>query len=138
MGSWLEGPPRDEDYVPGSDLGLPATGPGSVAGFWPRVGSLFVDWALCAIVAALAFHNAPGMNLLLFGLLNVVLLTLFGTTLGQLVFRLRVTPVSGRSPMLVRTLVRTLLLMLVLPGIIWNRNRQPVHDVAAGTAVVRV
>ena len=44
--------------------------------------------------------------------------------------------VSGRSPMLLRAAVRTALMLLVLPAVVWNRDGQPLHDAAAGTAVV--
>ena len=50
--------------------------------------------------------------------------------------RVRVVPVSGRSPMLLRAVVRTALMLLVLPAVVWNRDTQPLHDVVAGTAVV--
>ena len=43
----------------------------------------------------------------------------------------------GAKANILRALVRTALLLLVLPGVIWNRDLQPLHDVVAGTAVVR-
>ena len=41
------------------------------------------------------------------------------------------------DPVVLRAVIRTLLLLLVLPAVIWNRDRQPLHDAVAGTAVVR-
>jgi len=32
--------------------------------------------------------------------------------------------------------VRTVLMLLLLPAVVWNRDAQPLHDVVAGTAVV--
>lgn len=137
LGAWLEGPPVDDDYVPGSRLGLPADGPGSVAPFGRRVLSLLIDWGLCLLVSQLTAKGAPMATLALFAAENILLISLFGVTVGQLAMRVRVTPVAGRMPILVRILVRTVLLLLVIPAIIWNRDRQPLQDVAAATAVVR-
>ncbi|MCG7308596.1 RDD family protein [Brachybacterium sp. ACRRE] len=138
LGAWLEGPPVDEEYVPGSRLGLPAEGSGSVAPFGRRVLSLLIDWGLCLLVSQLAAKGDPMATLALFAAENIVLISLFGLTIGQFAMRLRVAPVSGRMPILVRAVLRTALLLLVAPGIIWNRDRQPLHDVAAATAVVRI
>ena len=35
-------------------------------------------------------------------------------------------------------LVRTVLMLLLLPAVVWNRDTQPLHDVVAGTAVITV
>jgi uncharacterized RDD family membrane protein YckC len=137
IGSWLEGPPAEsEDYVKGSALGLPPQGSGAVAPFWRRPLSLLVDWGLCLALSALLLGGDPLANLVLFVVLNVLFVTLFGATPGQFLLRVRVLSVSGRSPMLLRAVVRTALMLLLLPAVVWNRDGQPLHDVAAGTAVV--
>jgi uncharacterized RDD family membrane protein YckC len=138
LGAWLEGPPVDEEYVPGARLGLPADGPGSVAPFGRRLLSLLIDWALCLLVSHLFTGGDPLMTLGLFAIENVLLISLFGITIGQFAMRVRVTPVAGRTPVLLRAVIRTALILLVVPGIIWNRDRQPLQDVAASTAVVRI
>lgn len=138
LGSWMDGAPNEEGYVKGSSLGLPAEGTGSVAPFWRRPLSLVVDWGLCLLVSALVFSGDPLANLILFVVVNVLFLSLFGATPGQFALRLRVMPVSGRSPMILRAAVRTALMLLLLPAVVWNRDSQPLHDVAAGTAVVTV
>ncbi|MFE7604678.1 RDD family protein [Brachybacterium paraconglomeratum] len=136
LGSWMDGPPGEAGYVKGSALGLPATGRGAVAPFWRRPLSLIVDWGLCVGISALLFGGDPLANLILFAAVNVLFLTLFGVTPGQFLLQVRVVPVSGRSPMLLRAVVRTVLMLLVLPAVVWNRDTQPLHDVVAGTAVV--
>ena len=138
LGSWMDGAPAEEGYVKGSGIGLPADGPGSVAPFWKRPLTLVVDWGLCMAVSALVFDGDALANLLLFVSVNVLFLTLLGATPGQFLLRLRVTPVAGGSPMILRALVRTVLMLLLLPAVVWNKDAQPLHDVAAGTAVVRL
>lgn len=138
LGSWLEGAPADEGYVRGSSIGLPPSGPGSPAPFGRRVLGLLIDWGVCAGISWFAFDYDPLITLALFAVINVLLTSLFGLTLGQLLLRIHVVPVRGRSPMVLRAIVRTVLMLLVLPAVIWNRDGQPLHDVVAGTAVVRV
>lgn len=137
LGSWMDGAPAEQGYVPGSALGLPAQGSGSAAPFGRRVLSLLLDWGLCVLVSELLLEGEPLATLLLFAATNVLLITVFGMTAAQAALRLRVVPVRGRTPLALRALVRTAALLLVLPGAIWNRDRQPLHDVVAGTAVVR-
>lgn len=137
LGSWIEGVPTDPDYVKGSGLGLPASGPGSVAPIGLRFVSYAIDWSLCLVLSLLLHDTSPALVWPLFTAMNLVLLTLFGATVGQFVLRLRVVPVTRRWPMVLRALVRTLLLLLLLPTLVWNRDGQPLQDVAAGTAVVR-
>jgi len=137
LGSWIEGAPTDPDYVKGSGLGLPASGPGSVASIGLRFVSYAIDWSLCLVASLLLHDSSPALVWPLFTAMNVVLLTLFGATAGQFVLRLRVVPVARRWPMVLRALVRTVLLLLLLPTLVWNRDGQPLQDVAAGTAVVR-
>ncbi|NMA78721.1 MAG: RDD family protein [Actinomycetales bacterium] len=138
LGSWIDGAPHEEGYVKGSAIGLPADGPGAVAPFWRRPLSTVIDWALCMLISALFLEGDALANLLLFASMNVLFLTLFGATPGQFVLRLRVMPVRGRTPMIGRAVVRTALILLLLPAVIWNRDAQPLHDAAAGTAVVTV
>lgn len=137
LGGWLDGPPRSADYVRGADLHLPPTGSGSVAPAGRRFLSLCVDYGIAAVSSALFMNYDPLGIMLIFVLVNIGFLTLFGATPGQLVAGVRTHPVRGRMPMLLRAVVRTALLSLLIPAIFWNRDLQPGHDVVAGTAVVR-
>ena len=138
LGAWIDGAPSSPDYVRGSSLGLPESGPGSVAPFWRRPLSLLVDWGLSMAVSALVFQGDALANLVLFVAVNLLFLSLFGATPGQFVLRVRVLPVRGRTPMILRALVRTGAMLLLLPALVWTKDAQPLHDVAAGTATVRV
>lgn len=138
LGSWMEGAPGDPGYVRGSALGLPADGPGAVAPIWRRLLTLIVDWALSVGIAMLLFNYHELAVLGTFVVLNLLCISLFGATPGQFLLRVRVLPVRGRSPMPLRALVRTVLILLIIPSVVWNRDAQPLQDVVAGTAVVRV
>lgn len=133
----MEGAPRDSSRTPGSAWGAPASGPGSVASVGRRFGSYAIDWALCAGLSMLLRDGSPTLVWPLFTALNVVMLSLFGATAGQFVLRVRVRPVTRRWPMVLRSVVRTLLLLLLIPALVTDRDGRPLHDVAAGTATVR-
>lgn len=82
--------------------------------------------------------------LLLSGLYVGIFQTLFSATLGQRLFRVRVSTRSGSSLSLVRAGIRTLALGLsLLPfglGFLWiafDRHKRSLHDYLAGTYVVR-
>lgn len=137
LGTWIDGPPRDDDYVRGAELGLPASGPGSVASAGRRFLSLCIDYGIAAVGSWAFLDYDPLGIMLLFILLNLAFQTLFGATPGQFAARVRTLPVRGAMPMLVRALIRTALLVLVIPAIYWNKDLQGGHDIAAGTAVVR-
>lgn len=137
LGSWMEGVPGDPEYVRGSALGLPAEGSGAVAPVWRRPLTLIVDWSLSVAIAMLFFQYHELAVLGSFILINMLFISLFGATPGQFLLRVRVLPVRGRWPMPLRAAVRTLLVLLIIPAVVWNRDAQPLQDVVAGTAVVR-
>jgi len=55
IGSWIEGPRasarRGDGGYPGSRLGMPERGPGSVARFGRRLVGILIDWAICSVIA---------------------------------------------------------------------------------------
>jgi uncharacterized RDD family membrane protein YckC len=156
-GSWREGTP--EGTSDRGDLNLPDTGPGSRAGIGRRLLALAVDWGLSLSVSAVAFpaqdpaaggpfSGAPLATLAVFGLSTAVLVALLGHTIGHRLVGIRVVRVRdlapgpdgawrARPPGVVAGVVRTLLLCLVLPAAVWDRDGRGLHDLAAGTVAVR-
>ncbi len=141
MGSWLEGPP-----VGSGGLGLPTQGPGSRAGLGRRVLALLVDWVACSLISAAFFDYHPLATLGVFAAENLVLVMLLGSTLGHRLCDLRVRRlevaqgkfpdrVLGVGP--VRALVRTVLLCLVIPAVVWDSEGRGLHDRFAGTVITR-
>lgn len=137
LGGWLSGPTAPEGYRPGARFGLPADGPGSPAPISRRILSMLVDASIAAAGNWLLLNGSQWGTTIIFLAINVVMLTLFGATLGQLLLGLRVLPVKGRSPMVLRALIRSLMMMLLIPVVISNSDRQLGHDMAAGVSVVR-
>ena len=131
-------------YV-GERLGLPPEGRGSVAGWGRRIVALFIDWIASLLVASFfageAVMQSHGweswLPLLVFWLEASVLTALVGSSFGQLVLRIAVVRLDRKPVNLLVALLRTLLICLVVPPVIYNRDRRGLHDLAAGTVTVR-
>jgi uncharacterized RDD family membrane protein YckC len=132
----------------GARLGLPEQGPGSLATTGQRLGAFLVDAIASGLVAALfvqlahgrgAVGHLPGSWSLIPLSLDYLVGTLVaGRTLGMYLFGLRlvrVDRVAAVDPG--RAVVRTALLFMLLPAVIWDRDGRGLHDRLTDTAVVR-
>lgn len=161
IGSWLEGSTPGQRGGRGARLGLPPSGSGSLAGLGRRAAALVVDWVACLLISGAFFPSGerslstltqgdPMVTLAIFAVENIVLVGSIGCTLGQRLLGLRVrrvvVPPPGqtaaaeavvRAPGFLSSLVRTLLLCLVVPAVVWDADGRGLHDRAAGTAIVR-
>ena len=148
IGSWLQGPgSRNPDaQAPGVRLGLPAEGPGSIARVGRRGVAIIVDYGLCLLISTLFGYHVAGHNggarplvpLAVFAIENILLVGTVGSTVGHRLLGMRVHRLSGGLPGPGLAAVRTLLLCLAVPALIWDRDQRGVHDRVAGTVLVRV
>ncbi|WP_166864746.1 RDD family protein [Salinibacterium sp. ZJ70] len=133
---------QPESRWPGERLGLPAAGPRSVARFGRRLAALAIDWAPAYFLSWSFFPTPNGadpfINLAIFAVLQYVFLITLNGSLGHIVMRMRVVPVAGGYLGFWRPAVRTLLLCLVIPALIWDVDQRGLHDKIAGTVLVRV
>ena len=129
---------------PGSSLGLPAQGRGSLAGWWPRIGALVGDWAASMVVAVAAFGTGvlTGGGWRSFMILAVyfveasILTILTGGSFGQLIARIGVVRTDGEPLGIWRPIARTALKCLVIPHVVVGAERRTLTDLLLGTAVV--
>ncbi|KQO64959.1 RDD family protein [Curtobacterium sp. Leaf261] len=126
---------------PGKDLGLPANGPRSVGRVGRRVGAIAIDWAiatvLCVLIGQYGTRNGGFVTLAVFAVLQIVFLALLSGSFGHVCVGLRVVPVRGGYIGVVRPIVRTVLLCVVIPAVIYDQDQRGLHDRAAGTVLVR-
>jgi uncharacterized RDD family membrane protein YckC len=142
VGGWLGGPGSAYDAAGGGEfagqrLGLPESGRGSLARVAPRLQAFAIDAAMCALIAW-GFWRDPVWSTPIFALEVLVLTTFLGASAGQFLRGLRVVRPDGRPPGLLRAFVRTALLLLLIPAVIWDRDGRGLHDKIAGTLLVRV
>ena len=128
--------PAAEQSWPGEKLGLPETGPRSIARLGRRIGALVVDWGLSVLVSVAFFQYDALATLGIFALTQVLFLMFVSGSIGHVVFRMRVVPLAGGWIGAWRPLVRTLLLCVVIPAVVWDRDQRGLHDKAAGTVLV--
>lgn len=132
------------DY-PSKTLGLPDTGPGSLAPMGRRLAALLIDWLIAYGLALLGVEfgvwSTPMLStvvLVIWLLLGVAAVRLFGFTPGQLMLGLVVVAVGGRRPVGIgRLVVRGLLIGLVVPPLFTDSDGRGLHDRLTATAVVR-
>ena len=127
----------DRPAYPGEKFGLPEKGPGSVAGMGRRLGALLIDWVVCTLIALAAFHDQY-WTLAVFAAQDYVLTALTGLTLGKRLTGIRVAWLDGKPVGFLWALVRTVLLLTVVPPLVADRDLRGLHDRAANTVVIRL
>jgi len=130
------------DY-PGQRFGLPQSGPRSVAGVARRLGSLMIDWVIAALIALAVFgdKNQASVQYLTLAIFTAeiwLLTALTGFTLGKRLLGMRVARLDGKPVGLYRSLIRTVLFLLVVPALVLDGDLRGLHDKGAGTIVIRV
>ncbi|MGO9218050.1 MAG: RDD family protein [Streptosporangiaceae bacterium] len=128
--------PGDPEKYPGEQFGLPERGPRSVASMGRRLLALLIDWLASLVVAVVIFHSA-GWTLLVFSIEVYLLTALTGFTLGKRLLGLRVARLDGKPVGFLWSLVRTILLITVIPPLVTDRDLRGLHDRAANTIVIR-
>ena len=124
---------------PGERLGLPENSPGSIARPGRRIGALAIDWAAAVIISIAFFQYDSLATLIVFAIVQILFIPTAGGSPGHRILGMRVVLFSGPGWVgLWRPLVRTLLLCLGIPALIWDRDQRGLHDKAAGTVLVRV
>lgn len=137
MMSNAENSSREPQWA-GEFLGLPESGPASAASYPRRIGAVFIDWFIAAGLAMFFESNSQWLILGIFVFMHFALLWLFGTTLGKRVFRIQVVQVGGATIKLYQAAIRAVLLGLVIPVIIIDRDGRGLHDKLAGTVEIHM
>ncbi|WP_344736256.1 RDD family protein [Microbacterium awajiense] len=127
---------QNAQTYPGERLGLPREGAGSIGRLGRRVGALFIDYGAAYLVSGF-FAWDPLAILAIFALIQVAFLPTLQGSPGHRLFGLRLLRLDGAWVGLWRPVVRTLLLVVVIPAVIWDADQRGLHDKAAGTVLVR-
>jgi uncharacterized RDD family membrane protein YckC len=147
---WLQGPRKSlesqgiELGYPGERLGLPEHGSGSIARFGRRIVALVIDWA-SALVIANAVKDYFEIQLELSILVLVVFLihtslfiSLFSSSFGHRLAGIEIRSMVGRRVSPLFALSRQILVCLVVPAVIYDRDQRGLHDKALKLIAVRV
>ena len=129
--------PGGEAYYPGQGFGLPEHGPGSVASMPRRILALFIDWLLSMLIAYWLTHS-QFWTIVVFAIEVYVLTATTGFTVGKRLVGIRTIRTHGGLVGFWWALVRTAILLTVVPPLLTDRDLRGLHDRAADTIVVQV
>ncbi|QTX04817.1 RDD family protein [Agromyces archimandritae] len=126
---------------PGERLGLPDSGPSSVGRVGRRIAALFVDYAFAVLIALLwAPYSSPTHSLVtlaVFAVMQIVFIPTIGGSIGHRLLGMQLVPIAGGWVGLWRPVVRTVLLVIVVPALVWDSDQRGFHDKVAGTVLIR-
>ena len=139
IGSWLSGPDTSGiSKYPGERLGLPESGPGSIARAGRRIVAICIDWGIALLISNYAFAGNPWATLAVFAVEQALLVGTLGYSIGHRVMGIHVIRPGGGPAGPVPALVRSLLLCLVIPAVIFDPDHRGLHDKAMNTVLVRM
>jgi uncharacterized RDD family membrane protein YckC len=102
-----------------------------------RLVALFIDWILSMLIGLAIFHSRGWTTLAIFAAEDYLLTALTGFTVGKRLLGIRVGRLDGKPVGLLWALVRTLILLTVVPPLVTDRDLRGLHDKAANTIVIR-
>lgn len=113
------------------------------AGLGRRALAIVIDWAAALVIANvfLPVGESLDSSMLTLGVffLEVTVLTwLIGASFGQVLVRLRVQRLDGGRLSLWRVALRTALICLVIPAVVYDADGRGLHDRLVGSRVMRV
>lgn len=109
-----------------------------------RILALVIDWAACLGVTVLVLgpdgwssNQYSGLyTLLIYVLENAMFTSLVGGSFGQLATRLRVVRLTGGRLNPLQALLRSAMIALVIPPLVFRPDGRGLHDMAVGSQVV--
>ena len=138
IGSWLTGPDTSGiSKYPGERLGLPESGPGSIARAGRRIVAIMVDWGIALLISNLVFGGDSWANLAVFAAEQMLLVGTLGYSIGHRLVGIHVVRLGGAPAGPLAAVVRALLLCLVIPAVIFDPDHRGLHDKAMNTVLVR-
>ncbi len=101
------------------------------------MAGLAIDWAL-AVAASVIFFKYNGFaTTLIFIVLQMVFIPTIGGSIGHRLVGLHVAPLRGGWVGIWRPSVRSLLLGIVIPALVWDSDQRGFQDKIAGTVLIR-
>lgn len=125
---------------PGERLGLPEAGPRSVGRIGRRFAAIIIDWAIASLLTLLAPDVGSASTFItlgIFALMQILFIPTLGGSIGHRILGMRVVPIAGGWVGWWRPIVRTVMILLIIPVLVWDSDQRGFHDKIAGTVLVR-
>ncbi|MSW81088.1 MAG: RDD family protein [Actinobacteria bacterium] len=127
-----------------STLPEPLELPGEVAGLGRRVAAIAIDWFASILLSRVIFGQLTygsaesSFAILMIFIAEVVLFTwLMSASFGQRLLGISVVRLDGGRLSLWRIVVRTLLICLIIPAVVYDNTGRGLHDRAVGSVAIR-
>lgn len=127
-------PPEIDPISPDEpeDQGFPLP----IASNWRKAQAITIDWIGSLFVAALLLDRS--WTLLIFFLQVAIMTALTGASAGQRLRGIRIIDVNTLQNIApLGALIRTFLILLVIPAVVQTRQGRGLHDLATKSAAVR-
>jgi uncharacterized RDD family membrane protein YckC len=109
------------------------------ASFSRRFVAICIDWAGASLISAAFFRYEALVTLAIYAVMQILLVGTLGQSIGHRLLKLAVVRLDGQRVGLWRAIVRTSLICLVIPALIWDMSDgRGMHDKAVGTAIVKL
>ena len=116
----------------GEDQGFPLP----MASNWRKAQAITIDWIGSLFVAALLLDRS--WTLLIFFLQVAIMTALTGASAGQRLRGIRIIDVNTLQNIApLGALIRTFLILLVIPAVVQTKQGRGLHDLATKSAAVR-
>ncbi|MFC9335379.1 RDD family protein [Arthrobacter sp. NPDC057009] len=139
IGSWLTGPDTSGiSRYPGERLGFPESGPGSMARAGRRILAIIIDWTIALLISNVFLSGNSMATLAVFAVEQILLIGTLGYSIGHRAMGIHVVKPDGSAAGPLAALVRTVLLCLVIPAVIFDPDQRGLHDKAMNTVLVRM
>lgn len=139
IGSWLSGPDTSGiSKYPGERLGFPESGPGSMARAGRRILAIIIDWTIALLISNVFLAGNSMATLAVFAAEQILLIGTLGYSIGHRAMGIHVVKPDGSAAGSLAALVRTVLLCLVIPAVIFDPDQRGLHDKAMNTVLIRM
>lgn len=127
---------------------MPRTGTGSIARPGRRIGALLIDYLAATIIATgflgydqFALPSEAGLTtfapMAVFAVLQILFIPTAGGSPGHRILGMRLVRLDGGWVGVWRPIVRTLLLVIVIPAVVFDADQRGLHDKATGLVLIR-
>ena len=100
--------------------------------------AIVTDWTLALLISNFLFSGDSWATLAVFAAEQILLIGTLGYSIGHRAMGIHVVRLDGTPAGPLAALVRTLLLCLVIPAVIFDPDQRGLHDKAAKTVLVRM
>lgn len=116
----------------------------NLAGVWQRSFALLLDWSASLLIVRLLVPELTfgsdlyGVWTMAVFALEVIILTWFtGASFGQKIIGIGVVSYRGERLKFWQVLARTLMILLVIPAVVMDKDKRGLHDILVGAGVVK-